>query len=149
MDKYHKNLTGSEKLMALMEGIARNKTVTQICEEMGITRPAYYKWRKKTMGALEGVLKNMKPGRPVKDRVEELEAANRHIREALEREKGLMKEMSRQEKQLLRKEKVLQMQRQIIQGRIRDGLLPADILSKKNIEYLLSLRNGLPEKNEK
>jgi len=49
----------------------------------------------------------------------------------------LKREIEKQKKEMLKTETILQVQREIIKGRIADGLLPADILDKKNTKSLL------------
>ncbi|ACR78841.1 transposase [Kosmotoga sp. DU53] len=70
-----KKLSTEEKMAIILEGLRREKSVSQICREHGISQAQYYKWRDRFLeGAKEG-LENGKKSRvkQLEEKVEELE----------------------------------------------------------------------------
>jgi len=72
-----KKLSTEEKMAIILEGLRREKSVSQICREHGISQAQYYKWRDRFLeGAKEGLeLENGKKSRvkQLEGKIEELE----------------------------------------------------------------------------
>ncbi|QTA38498.1 IS3 family transposase [Thermosipho ferrireducens] len=70
-----KKLSTEEKMAIILEGLRREKSVSQICREHGISQAQYYKWRDRFLeGAKEG-LENGKKSKvkQLEEKIEELE----------------------------------------------------------------------------
>ena len=64
-----KKLSTEEKMGIILEGLRREKSVSQICREHGISQAQYYKWRDR--------FKSLENGK--KSRIKQLEEKVSHI----------------------------------------------------------------------
>jgi len=80
MQKSRRQFSAKEKFDAVRQVIARAKTVSGICEEMGIHPNVYYRWQTEFFeGALDR-FESKKRGRKSTRRQRELEKAEEEIR---------------------------------------------------------------------
>ncbi|WP_268766434.1 transposase [Kosmotoga arenicorallina] len=76
MQQIAEKLSTEEKMAIILEGLRREKNVSQICREHGISQAQYYKWRDRF---LEGAKEGLENGK--KSRVKQLEEKNGRARE--------------------------------------------------------------------
>ena len=130
MNTQGKGLTTSEKVMLILEGIAKRAPVTKLCQEAQITPKQYYNLQKKAMIALEAAMQDAHPGRPQKDRAQDLTQAQQTIQGLKQDTKYKEKALKSLERQVLKLTQELAMAKRLIQYRIDDGRLPSDVLKK-------------------
>jgi len=70
-----KKLSTEEKMAIILEGLRREKSVSQICREHEISQAQYYKWRDKFLEGAKEELENGKKSRvqQLEEKIEELE----------------------------------------------------------------------------
>jgi len=130
MNTQGKGLTTSEKVMLILEGLAKKTPITKLCQEAQITPKQYYNLQKRAMIALEEAMQDARPGRPQKDRARDLSQAQQTIQNLKQENRNKDKEAETLKRTLLKLNQEVAMAKRLIQYRIDDGRLPADVLKK-------------------
>ena len=134
--KYRKRIPPEMKKKALMEVWTKEKSVKEVCRELGITKQAFSKWRKKAASAMEKGLME-EEGRKTAGEIPEREL-RREIGKLRREKKELEKQARKAEKQKLFVEDELWTARKIIEIKIAAGEL--DLEDKKNAELVPVIR---------
>ncbi len=66
-NKYHKGIPKELKAQAIRAVWSREKTIAEVCLELGVSKQAYHKWEKALRSQMEKALEEAKPGRRPKE----------------------------------------------------------------------------------
>ena len=134
--KYRKRIPQETKKKALMDVWEKKTTIKETCEELGITKQAFWKWQKKAKAAMEKALAE-EEGRKTAGEIPE-----RELRKEIGRLRQEKKELEKEARKLKRKnlfvEDELWTTRKIIEIKIATGEL--DLEDKKNAKLIPMIR---------
>lgn len=125
-NKYHRQIQPQDKLNALKLVWSREKTVKQVCQELLITKQAYYQWERKALEEMARGVIPKKPGRHPRDYIAPPEMDNE-----IKRLKRANQRLAKEKKTLERKTRMIESDLKIARIIIND-VLPEITESKKN-----------------
>jgi transposase len=135
--------TAEEKLKSVLDGLARENSITELCKEYNISRQTYYDWKEQMIEATLNNWNNKQVGRNARDNVSSLDEAKEKIKELQQKQENLKEKL----KQATKQSAIYKLQKDYLKFRLTEDDIDPDIKAKnkelfKKKDSLLNTNNG-------